>query len=402
MTKTKLYDSLFFLILVLFSSVLIYSTCELSISYKEALNVFDNMSLLTLITLPLFKLFGYSDIALRLPFILFYIATIIMMYIYTKDYFKYDSDRFVNILIFMFLPGVLSASLLVNSAIIVTFCTLVYLYYYKKHQEHPYVLLLLFLFVDNSFAIFYLALFFYALKQKDNKLLVVSLILFSLSMYIYGFTTYGKPKSHLLDMFAIYASVFSPLLFIYFLYAMYRIGIKGERDLSWYISVTALSFSFIFAFRQKVYIEDFAPYVIITLPMMVKLFFHTLRIRLHRFRTKHYMFAYATLILLFINATLTFANKPLYLLLDNPKKHFAYKYHFAKEIAQILKDNNIDEIFSDDLTLTKRLQFYNINKGMKYFVTIRNDYKYGKVYHIKYLGKNILTFYVVKFKENEL
>ena len=42
---------------------------------------------------------------------------------------------------------------------------LLYLYYYQKYNKHSYLLLLLFLFIDNSFAILYLALFFYSLNK---------------------------------------------------------------------------------------------------------------------------------------------------------------------------------------------------------------------------------------------
>lgn len=396
MTNHKTYDYIFYFLLTLFVVVLFFVANGLSISYKEALNVYDNTSLLTLVTLPFLKLLGHNDIALRLPFILFYVISVLLMYKITEDYFKKQSDRFINVIVFMLLPGVLSASLLVNTAIIVTACALTYLYYYKIYEKHNYYMLVVFLFVDNSFAIFFLALFFYSLQKRENRLLVISLLLFGLSMYIYGFTTEGKPKGYLIDVFGIYASIFSPLLFLYFLYSMYRIGLKGNRSVYWYISTTALIFSFIFSLRQRVSIEDFAPYVVITLPLMMKLYFHTVRVRLPQFRSMHYNIAYTVLFVLAINVTLTLINKPLYLFLEKPKKHFAYKYHFAKEIAAILKQNNINEIFSNDLELMKRLKFYDIQSGDKYFLTFKAYKKNHQKYDVQYYGKDILTFYIEK------
>lgn len=384
------------MLLALFVVALVFVANGLSISYKEALNVYDNTSLLTLVTWPSLKLLGYNDIALRLPFIVFYVISVLLMYKITEDYFKKQSDRLINVIVFMLLPGVLSASLLVNTAIIVTACALMYLYYYKIYEKHNYYMLGVFLFVDNSFAIFFLALFFYSLQKRENRLLVVSLLLFGLSMYIYGFTTEGKPKGYLIDVFGIYASIFSPLLFVYFLYSMYRIGLKGNRSVYWYISTTALVFSFIFSLRQRVSIEDFAPYVVITLPLMMKLYFHTVRVRLPQFRKLHYNLAYTVLFLLGINVTLTLVNKPLYLFLEKPKKHFAYKYHFAKEIALILKQNNIDEVFSNDLELTKRLKFYGIQSGAKYFLTFKAYEKESEKFTVQYYGKDVLNFYVEK------
>lgn len=293
----------------------------------------------------------------------------------------------------------LSAALLINSAIVVTFCTLLYLYYYKFYEKHNYYLLAIFLFVDNSFAILFLALFFYSLRKKENKLLIVSLVLFTLSMYIYGFSSEGKPRSYLLDTFAIYASIFSPLLFIYYFYSMYRVAIKGKHSLFWYISITALIFSFLFSFRQKIYIEDFAPYVIITLPVMLKIFLHTLRIRLPEFRKVHYTLAKISISLLFINSILTLYNKPLYLVLTNPEKHFVYDYHFAKEIAEILKSNKIDNVKTFDKKLEKRLEFYGIKKGNDYIVSLKNPTNYDMKFEIDYMKKNLLNLYVYKIKQ---
>ncbi|PLY04482.1 MAG: hypothetical protein C0625_16235 [Arcobacter sp.] len=387
---------IFYSILFLVLSTLLYTANTLSISYKEALNVFVNNSLLSVLTNTSLYFFGQNDVALRLPFLIFYVLSVFLMYQLSDGFFKKESDRLISIVLFMILPGLLSAAILVNSAIVVTFFTLLYIYYYKKTTRHCYILLVLFLFLDNSFAIFFLALFFYSLNKKNNILLIVSLILFSLSMGIYGFDTGGKPRGFLVDTFAIYASIFSPLLFIYFFYSIYRTGIKNERTLVWYISTTSLIFSLLFSFRQRIYIEDYAPFVVIFLPYMVRIFLHTVRIRLPQFRYRHNYTLMLVLIVLFINVTLTIFNKPLYLLLENPKKHFAYRYNFAKELAAELKANNIDQVQSEDKELLLRLRFYGINEGNKYFITTREQYFYDLKLPINYLGKTLITGYVIK------
>ena len=392
--KYYFYTSLLFLFFIL----LFKASYSLSISYKEALNVFVNNSVLSLITNTSIYILGQNDIALRLPFILFYIFSVILMYKITENYFRYEKDRYISIVIFMILPGVLSASLLVNSAIVVIFFTLLYIYYYKKYNEHSYFLLLLFLFIDNSFAILYLALFFYSLKDKNNKLLYFSLVLFFVSMYIYGFSTSGKPRGFLVDTFAIYATVFSPFLFLYFLYTIYRVGIKEDRTLIWYISTTALISSLIFSFRQRIYIEDFAPYVVIFLPFMLKTFFHAYRVRLREFRTNYNILAGLVVLMLSINVILTFINKPLYLILPNSTKHFVYQYHFIKELAEELSKRDIKSITTDNEELALRLKFYNIDKGDDYFLTLKNyDYPSERI-SIKYYGKELFVAYLIKLK----
>lgn len=399
MINTNKYSYYFYTILTLLFCILIFKAeTSLSISYKEALNVFVNTSVLSIITNISIYLFGQNDIALRIPFILFYVASVILMYKITHNYFKYEKDRLISIVVFMLLPGVLSASLLVNSAIIVIFCTLLYLYYFEKYKKHSYFLLLLFLLIDNSFAILYLALFFYSIKENDKKLLYFSLILFFLSMFIYGFSTDGKPRGFLIDTVAIYATIFSPILFLYFIYTTYRAGIKKEHSLSWYISMTALFLSIFISFRQRVYIEDFAPYVVIGVPLMIKTFLHSYRVRLKEFRKTYNILAILTVTMLLINVIFTLVNKPLYLILPNPTKHFVYQYHFIEELSNELKKKNINGLNSFDKELILRLKFYGLQEGDNYFISPKEFYNYDEKISIKYYDKELFTTYLKKLK----
>lgn len=392
---------LFILVLASFTALLLFIADDLSISYKEAIIYFDNNNLLHYLTNLSTAVFGQNSIALRLPFILFYVGSVVLMYQLTQDYFKRESDRLISVLIFMFLPGIIGASLLVNNSIIVIFCTILYLFYYKRYWKHNYILLFIFAFIDNSFAVLFLALFFYAIKNRENQLFIISLLLFGLSMYIYGFDASGKPKSHLLDTFAIYASIFSPLIFLYFFYSMYRIGVKGKRSIYWYVSMTAFLFSFLLSFRQRILIEDFAPFVVVTVPLMMKLFFHSLRVRLPRFRDKHYKISAVALFVLFLNVVVILFNKPIYLLLKNNDDHFAYKYHFADEIAQILKKNGILSVTSNDNELVKRLEFYGIHNDKKStnFISLSKLNIYDEKFQIYYLQKDVLNIYFVDLKK---
>ncbi|MDY0051948.1 MAG: hypothetical protein RBR65_05340 [Aliarcobacter sp.] len=396
-TASNKYNYYFytFLLTIVFI-LLLKADNSLSISYKEALNVFINNSVLSIISKLSIFIFGQNDLALRLPFITFYVFSVLLMYKLTNNYFRYEKDRLIAICIFMILPGVISASLLVNSAIMVIFFTLLYLYIYQKSGKQSYLLLIFFLFLDNSFAILYLALFFYSFKNQDKKLMYFSMIFFILSMYVYGFTTDGKPRGFLVDTFAIYATVFSPLLFIYFIYSLYRTGIKNERTLTWYISMTAMALSIIFSFRQRIYIEDFGPFVVIALPFMLKTFFHSYRIRLKEFRQTYNIIAILIVLMLLINVFLTFINKPLYLVLGNPTKHFVYQYHFVKELSDELKKRNINNLTCSDKELQLRLKFYNITEGEEYYISTRSFYNFDEKIIIKYYNKELLDVYVKK------
>ena len=165
MTNINKYNYYFYGLLTLLVLVLLFVANTLSISYKEALNVFVNTSVLTYITNASLYLFGQNDISLRLPFIILYILSTFLMYKLTDKYFKKESDRFISICIFMLLPGVLSASLLVNSAILVTFLTLIYLYYYKLTNSHSYILLFFICIYRQLFCYIIFSIVFLFLKR---------------------------------------------------------------------------------------------------------------------------------------------------------------------------------------------------------------------------------------------
>ncbi len=389
------YNSTFIGLLLFHFTVLLFLINDFSISYKEALIFFgEDKLLLSLLTNLSCNIFGQNDFALRIPFILFYIGSSILIYFLTDNYFKSKRDQLIGLAIFMILPGVNSAALLVNESIIVIFFTLLYLYLYKVKGKDSYWLLILFLFLDNSFAILFLALFFYSLKNKKNILIVLSLVLFGISMSMYGFEMGGRPRGYFLDTFGIYATIFSPVLFIYFFYSLYRIGIKFEKDIFWYISMTALGLSLIFSLRQKIQIEDFAPFVVIAIPIMVKLFIHSLRVRLKEFRKIHYFIARVALGILVLNFLGFVFNKYFYLFIENPKKHFAYDYHIVKELSYELKNLNINSIMTYDKKLALRLKFYKIDNGDKYYIG-KDKYKISiKNIDIKYKNKSIENFYI--------
>ncbi len=394
--KLNKYNLSFLILLIFHISVLLYMSNDFSIAYKE-IEIFQNKSGFSGFLSHLFTdSFGKNPFFIKLPFIIFYALSAIVLYLLTDDYFKYQKDRVLAVSIFMILPGVNSAALLINESIVVIFCTLFYLYLYKKTGKENYFLLLIFLFIDNSFAILYLALFFYSLKKRDDVLLFGSLILFGLSMSLYGFEIGGRPRGYFVDTFGIYASIFSPLLFLYFFYAIYRFGIKYEKDMYWYLASTALMLSFIFSLRQKVYIEDFAPFVVVAIPVMVKLIMHSIRVRLTEHQRNYLILGYLLLFSLVVNFGIFIFNKSLYVVLDNPKKHFAYDYHIAKELAIQLKTLGIQNIAIENSKLRERLAFYGINTdgNMTLIETTLQDKKYD--IQIEYFGKIVAKYDIYK------
>jgi 4-amino-4-deoxy-L-arabinose transferase-like glycosyltransferase len=384
------------IILLLSSIFLVLGANSISISGNEAEIFFNGHGMVHYVSHLFIGLLGQNDLALRLPFIIFHILSLFLIYKIGKLFLKRKVDRIVSTAIFALLPGINSAALLVNSASIVIFLTLLFVYLYMYgYKIASYIVLIFALFVDNSFSILYLSLFFYSLSKKDNRLMTFSILLFSVSMYMYGFDDGGKPKGYFLDTFGVYAAIFSPFLFLYYIYSLYRILIKEEKSLLWYISFVAFVFSLLLSFRQRVQLEDFAPFATLAIPLMIKVFFNSYRVRLPEFRKWHRGIAIFVVLFLSINTFFTFVNKPLYSLFKNPKKHFAYKYNIAKELAENLKERKIYKINMANRKLALRLKFYGIQSGGdKILVEDRYDIEKGQKINISYYGTIVARFYI--------
>ncbi len=390
--------TLIFFVILVNVFFLLYSVGDLSIRYEEAELFFYSEGLIHTLVNYSTSVFGQNDFALRMPFIVMHVLSMLCMYKIGKLFLKNKLDRVISVGIYALLPGVNSAAILVNSAGVVICLTLFFIFLYMYElKKQAYLVLFLMLFIDNSFVILYFGLFFFAISKKDNFLIILSLILFSASMYIYGFDTGGKPRGYFLDALGVYAAIFSPLLFLYFIYALYRILIKEEKNLLWYISFSALLLSLLLSFRQKVQMEEFAPFVVIAIPLMVKIFFNSYRVRLPRHR-KYHNTAFAIVFLFLVgNYMVSVFNKELYHVLSNPTKHFAYDYHIAKELAQNLKKEGIYNINANDSRLQLRLKFYGIYSGGLYELALSSrDKKDLKTIDIIYFGKLVQKFYLYR------
>lgn len=393
---TKQINFIFYILLILNSLFLSYISTTFSISIKDS-EIFYSTQHNILWYLIHFSttILGQTTFALRLPFIIFYILSVLLLYILTDSYFRKPIDRLISIVIFMVLPGLISASILINSSIIVVFSILLYLYLYKLNLKLSYILLVLYLFIDNSFMILYLSLFFYAISKKDRLLAIVSFLLFFISNYMYQFAIDGRPEGYFLDTFAIYISIFSPILGLYFFYILYRVATKGQKDIFWYIASTSLLVSLVLSLRQRIDISDFAPYVVIAIPLMVKVFMYSYRVRLKEFRYKHKLFVKIMLLVLGINTIILLFNKPIYFILDNPLKHFSHKFHISEQLSKKLKEQNIFGVICEDDNLQKQLKFYNVTKSSNYILTNKKVDDYYKKIDIKYGKKVIATYYIL-------
>lgn len=389
-----------FLALLLFVDffLLLLAVNDLSICAHEARIVYEQQTLLHWILEASFGIFGRNDYGLRLPFIFVHLLNAILIYTLSLKLLRYRRDALLSVMVYLMLPGINSAALLASKAGFIIFLVLLFIWLYRilGKEKLAMTLLPVMALLDNAFAIMFLALFFFGLLSRDNRLWIVGLVLFGFSMYWFGFNDSGKPRGYFPDTFGVYAAIFSPLVFLYFFYAAYRILIKEEKTLMWTIVATALFLSLLLSFRQKIRIEDFAPFFVIGTPLMLKVFLSGLRVRLPGFRGRYRGMFLVVMVSLVLNFFLLLQNHWLYRFYDRPKHHFANDYHVVKELAARLQQDGFEEVRSDSSDLMQRLRFYGVVPGNEWIISKQFHDQSSQKVSIFYTGEEIASFYVTK------
>jgi len=298
---------------------------------------------------------------LRILFVLLAFLAVWGYYYFVKRHLEERSDVYLSVAIFMFLPGIVIAGSMANIGIVVLDLVLLFLLLYEtKHFYAAVGAMAALFFVHEASVIFFFAVAVYAAVYRDRRLAVVSLAFFFAHLVLSrGIEIGGRPSGHFLDIFGLYATVFSPLLFLYFFYTMYRILLRGKKDLVWYISFTALVVSLLLSLRQKVYITDFAPYVMIATYLMVDTFQKSVRVRLPEFRKRYYFAFRATMAMMAFTIAVALFAETTYRLSHYSKKHFAARIYRPYYLAKTLKEK---DIMCYDATgrMAYQLRFYGI------------------------------------------
>lgn len=283
-------------------------------------------------------------IGLRIFSLFFGFLSIGLFYVLSRRHFMKDRNVYLSTLIFMFLPGILTATTMANVAILVLPIVLLFVLFHEKGYIYLLLpLMLVLFFVHDAAIIFFVAVLFYAVVYREKKLAIFSLAFLIASLYLSkGIEIGGVPSGHFVEVFGLYATVFSPLLFIYFFYAMYRILLREKKGLIWYISFTALAFSLLLSIRQKVHITDFAPYVMIAVVLMLKLFNNTIAVRLPEFQKRYKRGFIVVISFLALSVFLIVGHKLLYMLLNDPRKHFVHRIYKPYLLANELKSEGIE------------------------------------------------------------
>lgn len=389
---------LFLLLVGINLLILIGEIQGLSIGYHEAKILYGEFSPLQQIITFSLHLFGQNDYALRAPMIVFHLISVFLLYAISKFYVSGKNDRIWIVLIYMLLPGVTSAALLVDNAGLMITLVFLFTYIYLRFGRYALALFPLYIGIDPAFAYLFFATAIYGLYRKEWWYGFVGGASFVVSLYVYGIHVGGLPESRFLDAFGIYAAIFSPIVFLYLFYVLYRRMIAKQWDLIWMIAMSAFVISILLSFRQKVEVQTFAPYLMLALPMAGETFLHTYRIRLREFRGKYRLLFYSAFILLIINASVVFFNQWFYRFLKDPTRHFSYSMHIVKELAGALKENHIYCVDANDKKLQLRLRFYGVTQCRTYHLTKKRNPKAIKV-TISYKNTPIFHTYVTKINK---
>lgn len=333
----------------------------LSVSYHEAQMLYGSPSLLNLYTTSFLNLFGWTDYPLRLSMLLLHFFSVLILYKISAYYLPKIEDRNWVVLIYMLLPGVTSAALVADLAGMKIFFLFLFFYLYLYHRKFSYLFLPLFLFLDWTVIFFYFLIGLYGALNREKWIAFTGGILFFIALFFYSMHIGGIPKGHFIETLALYAAVFSPLVFIYIFYVLYRRLISDDKELLWFLAFGMFVMTLLLSFRQKVYIQEFAPYIMVAIPLVAQTFLHTYRIRLRMFRSRYLMFFYIAFSILLLNSVSVFFNHWLYRFMNNPTKHFAYPMHVAKELAQYFEEKKITCLHTDK-EMQLRLRFYGIGE----------------------------------------
>jgi hypothetical protein len=301
-------------------------------------------------------------LGLRLFFILFGFISIILFYLLSRRYFTKEGDTYLATVIFMFLPGILTGMALANIAIVVLPLVLLFVLAHENELFWPQPLLMLALFfIHEASVIFFVSVLIYAVIHKEKRLgIISSAFLLAFIFLAKGITIGGRPTGHFIEIFGLYATLFSPLVFIYFFYVMYRILLRGKKSLSWYIAFTALAFSLLLSIRQRIELTDFAPYVLIAVALMLNTLNFSIRVRLPQFQKVYRAGFYFVITTLVLNLLLIVFHQVTYYMSGKHEKHFAKRIYQPYDLAKTVKANEMGCYDAQNRHIQLQLKYYQI------------------------------------------
>ncbi len=352
----------FYSFYLLYAVALLYLAITLPIGPNEAFVYYATDD----VTLKFFTHFanGWFDngLSFRLPFVFFGLINVPLFYIMSKYYFKTKEESYFSTMIFALLPGIITSVVLVNIAVVVVTLVLLFLIFYEHRRFYcGVVVMVLLLFIHDASIIFFVGLSLFAIFKRDKLLLLVSLLFSTLSLiYFNKLDVGGLPSGEFMELIGLYLALFSPLVFIYFFYALYRIWLREKKDILWYISFTAFMLSILLSLRQQVIMTDFAPYVIVAVVLMVLVYQRTVQVRLPQFQKNYKLGLKIVVASLFFTTFIIVFHQLFFSLIEDKSKHFAYPFYQPYWQMQELREIGENCYTAQNQKRQYQLKYYGI------------------------------------------
>jgi len=362
MLKCKIDKKFFLIFLALYIVASLMLLIDTPLTQAEANVIFNNHHTITNTILN--TLYPKIDNTfIRFPFFLISLLSFIIFSKLIKNYFKEDIYRYLSLFIYLLTPGVLLSFVIVNYATIPIFLVLLFLYALKKRNfVLQSISIVLLLFTNTAQFAFYIAILIYSYNNRDWKLFILSLIAFLFTTIESNYPIDGIPRGHLIELFGIYGAVFSPLFFISIIYSLYRVGLKGKKDIFWYVVTIVFFISIILSIRQKIIVTDFTPYIVIASPLVLEAFRQSISIRLNIYKTFYYNICYTVIIVLLLESFLIVFHYPIYKILHKQVWLIDKSiYQIEKSVKKLEKQGIkcLNNINNHDINLYK---YYHITK----------------------------------------
>jgi len=353
----------FYIFIVAYTIMLFSLVITLPIGPTEALLYYTDEKILYALT---HLATGWFDNPLdfRLPFLLFGLINLALFFMMSQLYFIEREDSYLATFIFALLPGIITSAVLVNIAVLViTFVLSFVIFYEKRMYLYQGATMLALLFVHDASVIFFISLAIFSAFRRNHTLFTMSILLSAISLlYFNGLHIEGRPQGEFLELFGLYMALFSPLVFIYFFYALYRIWLREKKDILWHIAFSSFVFSILLSLRQQVLMTDFAPYVIVAVVLMLVMYHRTLQVRLPQFQTWYKRGFYVVMFSLILSSAIIVFHKQLFYLLEDKTKHFAYPFYEPYWQAMELREIGQDCYSANSLKVQYQLAYHGIKQ----------------------------------------
>jgi len=320
--------TLFYIFIFFYAMAIIYLASTIPIGGHEATIYYKSSHILYFLT-HFFDDTFTSSLSFRLPFVLFGFLNIFLFLIMSRLYFERREESYLATTIYLLLPGIITSTVLVNISVIVISLVLFFVIFYeKKSILGQAVSMLLLLLIHDASIIFFIALAIFFVSKREHRVFFISIVFILIALFCFnGLDIGGRPVGEFPQLFGLYVVLFSPLVFLYFFYALYRIWVREQKDILWYISFTAFVLSILLSLRQQVDMSDFAPYVVVSVVLMLVTYHKTLYVRLPRYQGAYLLGFKITFASLVLSAMIIIFHQLFFYVIKDKSQHFAYAFY---------------------------------------------------------------------------